>query len=55
MAFARRDGAGRRSGRLHRFHPLEVPYIANRNRVASAVPSIFRMLLEAVEEDGKRC
>jgi glucosyl-3-phosphoglycerate synthase len=33
--------------------PLEVPYIANWNRVASAVPSIFNMLLEAVEADSK--
>jgi glucosyl-3-phosphoglycerate synthase len=33
--------------------PLEVPYIANWNRVASAVPSIFSMLLEAVESDSK--
>jgi glucosyl-3-phosphoglycerate synthase len=33
--------------------PLEVPYIANWNRVASAVPAIFRMLLEAVEADSK--
>jgi len=36
-------------------NPLEVPYIANWNRVASAVPSIFSMLLEAVEEDSKSC
>ena len=35
--------------------PLEVPYIASWNRVASAVPSIFSMLLEAVEEDSKIC
>jgi glucosyl-3-phosphoglycerate synthase len=35
--------------------PLEVPYIASWNRVASAVPSIFSMLLEAVEEDSKSC
>jgi glucosyl-3-phosphoglycerate synthase len=33
--------------------PLEVPYIANWNRVASAVPSIFDMLLDAVEADSK--
>jgi glucosyl-3-phosphoglycerate synthase len=33
--------------------PLEVPYIANWNRVASAVPSIFSMLLEAVDADSK--
>jgi glucosyl-3-phosphoglycerate synthase len=33
--------------------PLEVPYIANWNRVASAVPSIFRLLLEAVEADSR--
>jgi glucosyl-3-phosphoglycerate synthase len=32
--------------------PLEVPYIANWNRVASAVPDIFNRLLEAVEADG---
>ena len=30
-----------------------MPYIANSNRVASAVPSIFNMLLEAVEADSK--
>jgi glucosyl-3-phosphoglycerate synthase len=33
--------------------PLEVPYIANWNRVVSAVPDIFSMLIAAVEEDGK--
>jgi glucosyl-3-phosphoglycerate synthase len=32
--------------------PLEVPYIANWNRVVSAVPSVFNMLLEAVEADS---
>jgi len=32
--------------------PLEVPYIANWNRVASAVPDIFNRLLAAVEADG---
>jgi glucosyl-3-phosphoglycerate synthase len=32
--------------------PMEVPYIANWNRVASAVPGIFSMLLEAVEADS---
>ncbi len=32
--------------------PMEVPYIANWNRVASAVPAIFSMLLEAVEADS---
>jgi len=30
-----------------------VPYIANWNRVASAVPSIFDMLVEAVEADSR--
>jgi len=30
-----------------------VPYIANWNRVASAIPSIFSMLLEAVEADSQ--
>jgi glucosyl-3-phosphoglycerate synthase len=33
--------------------PLGVPYIASWNRVASAVPAIFRMLLEAVEADSR--
>lgn len=33
--------------------PFEVPYIANWNRVASALPAIFRMLLEAVEADSR--
>jgi glucosyl-3-phosphoglycerate synthase len=33
--------------------PMEVPYIANWNRVASAVPGIFNMLLEAVDVDTK--
>jgi len=33
--------------------PLEVPYIANWNRVASAIPSIFSMLQEAVEADSQ--
>jgi glucosyl-3-phosphoglycerate synthase len=32
--------------------PMEVPYIANWNRVASAVPGIFSMLLEAAEADS---
>ncbi|MGE5258923.1 MAG: glycosyl transferase [Hyphomicrobiales bacterium] len=32
--------------------PLEVPYIANWNRVASAVPAVFNMLLDAVEADS---
>ncbi len=33
--------------------PLEVPYIPNWNRVASAVPNIFELLISAVEEDNK--
>jgi glucosyl-3-phosphoglycerate synthase len=33
--------------------PVEVPYIANWNRVASAVPAIFTMLLEAGEADSR--
>jgi len=33
--------------------PMEVPYISNWNRVASAVPNIFDMLMKAVEEDNK--
>jgi glucosyl-3-phosphoglycerate synthase len=32
--------------------PMEMPYIANWNRVASAVPGIFTMLIEAVEADN---
>jgi len=33
--------------------PLEVPYIPNWNRVVSAVPNIFELLISAVEEDNK--
>ena len=33
--------------------PMEVPYIVNWNRVASAVPDIFELLIEAVEADNK--
>jgi glucosyl-3-phosphoglycerate synthase len=33
--------------------PMEVPYISNWNRVASAVPNIFELLMKAVEEDNK--
>ncbi len=33
--------------------PLEVPYIPNWNRVVSAVPNIFELLIEVVEEDNK--
>lgn len=33
--------------------PMEVPYIPNWNRVASAVPNVFELLADAVEEDNK--
>jgi glucosyl-3-phosphoglycerate synthase len=33
--------------------PMEVPYIPNWNRVASAVPNIFDLLIKAVEQDNK--
>lgn len=33
--------------------PIEVPYIPNWNRVVSAVPNIFDLLIEAVEEDKR--
>lgn len=33
--------------------PMEVPYISNWNRVVSAVPNIFDLLIKAVEEDNK--
>ena len=33
--------------------PMEVPYISNWSRVASAVPNIFDLLIKAVEEDNK--
>ncbi|MFB0520259.1 MAG: glycosyl transferase [Desulfatiglandales bacterium] len=33
--------------------PVEVPYISNWNRVLSAVPNIFELLINAVEEDDK--
>jgi len=33
--------------------PLEVPYIANWNRVASALPPTLDMLVEAVEADSR--
>jgi glucosyl-3-phosphoglycerate synthase len=31
--------------------PIEVPYIPNWNRVISAIPNIFELLIQAVEED----
>jgi glucosyl-3-phosphoglycerate synthase len=33
--------------------PVEVPYIPNWNRVLSAVPDIFELLIKAVEKDNK--
>jgi glucosyl-3-phosphoglycerate synthase len=33
--------------------PIETPYIPNWNRVASAVPNIFELLLDAVEQDSR--
>ena len=33
--------------------PVEVPYIPNWNRVISAVPNIFELLISAVEEDNR--
>jgi glucosyl-3-phosphoglycerate synthase len=33
--------------------PVEVPYIPNWNRVVSAIPDIFELLINAVEEDNK--
>ncbi len=33
--------------------PVEVPYIPNWNRVVSAIPNIFELLINAVEEDNK--
>jgi len=33
--------------------PFEVPYIPNWNRVISAVPDIFEMLIDAVEKDNQ--
>jgi glucosyl-3-phosphoglycerate synthase len=33
--------------------PLEVPYIPNWNRVVSAVPNIFELLINTVEKDNK--
>jgi glucosyl-3-phosphoglycerate synthase len=33
--------------------PFEVPQIPNWNRVASAVPNIFEMLIDAVEQDNR--
>jgi glucosyl-3-phosphoglycerate synthase len=33
--------------------PIETPYIPNWNRVASAVPEVFELLIEAVEEDNR--
>jgi len=33
--------------------PIEAPYIPNWNRVISAVPNIFELLLKAVEEDNQ--
>ncbi len=33
--------------------PIETPYVPNWNRVVSAAPNIFEMLLDAVEQDNK--
>lgn len=33
--------------------PMEVPYLPNWNRVISAVPNIFELLISAVEQDNK--
>jgi len=33
--------------------PMEVPYIPNWNRVVSAVPNIFQLLIQVVEEDNR--
>ena len=33
--------------------PVEVPYIPNWNRVVSAIPNIYELLINAVEEDNK--
>ncbi|MFH0811297.1 MAG: glycosyl transferase [Pseudomonadota bacterium] len=33
--------------------PMEVPYIPNWNRVISAIPNIFDLLIKAVEEDNQ--
>jgi hypothetical protein len=32
---------------------MEVPYIPNWNRVISAIPDIFTLLIETVENDNK--
>jgi glucosyl-3-phosphoglycerate synthase len=34
--------------------PFEVPYLPNWNRVISAVPDIFEMLVDAVEKDNQK-
>ena len=34
--------------------PMEVPYIPNWNRVLSAVPNVFELLQEAVEQDNRK-
>lgn len=33
--------------------PMEAPYLPNWNRVVSAVPNIFDLLISAVEEDNR--
>lgn len=33
--------------------PIETPYIPNWNRVVSAVPNIFELLISTVEKDNK--
>ena len=33
--------------------PVETPYLPNWNRVISAVPNVFRLLVDAVEQDNK--
>jgi glucosyl-3-phosphoglycerate synthase len=33
--------------------PIEVAYVPNWNRVVSAVPNVFELLVRAVEEDNR--
>jgi glucosyl-3-phosphoglycerate synthase len=42
-----------RAGELFLETPMEAPYIPNWNRVASAVPNVFELLIKAIQEDNE--
>jgi len=41
------------AGRQFLETPMEAPYLPNWNRVISAVPNIFELLISSVEQDNK--